>query len=50
MSQGDDNQWFEKEKTFTVKLDAGGETYETGSFPVNKSLSQSPTLEIVSVK
>ena len=46
--QGSSNQWFEKEKTFSVTLGPHQETYETGAFPVNKTLSEAPTLEILS--
>jgi len=49
-SQQQQNEWFAKEKTFTVTLAPGEETYETGKFPVSKRLSESPTLEIVRVE
>lgn len=44
------NQWFKKEKTFTAILEPNGEIYEGGYFPVSKTLTKSPELEIVSVE
>jgi len=48
--QQQQNSSFNKEKTFTVSLKAGEESYETGKFPIYQPLSQNPTLEIVSVQ
>ena len=48
--QHSNNRWFNKEKTFTTVLDPHEESYETGRFPVNKTLSEEPKLSILSVE
>lgn len=48
--QAGSNQWFDKTKDFTVTLAPGEERYETGSFPVNKTLSENPSIEILRVR
>lgn len=48
--QKQNNEWFDKEKTFTATLAPNEEIYETGKFPVYQKLTNSPTLEIVNVQ
>lgn len=48
--QKQNNEWFDKEKTFMATLAPNEEIYETGKFPVYQKLTNSPTLEIVNVQ
>jgi len=47
--QHSENQRFTKEKPFSVTLGPNEERYETGAFPINKQLAESPTFHFLGV-